>query len=147
MKKITLILLFGCLISNIYTRDSCYNLGEDTEGNEIDPEKKEDCTDYKLTDMEKVDGDSCCYVVYKRKSDEKERKNCEVYNKKYITKEYIDELKKRYNSYDEDGSLNLYASEYLGEEDGNLLLNEIEDEQEWSLLDNALNEAKESLNE
>ena len=97
MKKITLILLFGCLISNIYTRDSCYNLGEDTEGNEIDPEKKEDCTDYKLTDMEKVEGDSCCYVVSKRKGNEKESKYCRVYNKKYITKEYIDEYIKEAN--------------------------------------------------
>ena len=97
MKKITLILLFGCLISNIYTRDSCYYLGEDTEGKDIDPEKKEDCTDYKLTDMEKVKGDSCCYVVYKKKNNEKESKSCEVYNKKYITKEYIDEYIKGEN--------------------------------------------------
>ena len=97
MKKITLILLFGCLISNIYTRDSCYNLGEDTEGNEIDPEKKEDCTDYKLTDREKIYGDSCCYVVSKKKNNEKESKSCEVYNKKYITKEYIDEYIKEAN--------------------------------------------------
>ena len=32
-----------------------------------DPEKKEDCTDYKLTDREKIYGDSCCYVVSKKK--------------------------------------------------------------------------------
>ena len=114
MKKITLILLFGCLISNIYTRDSCYNLGEDTEGNEIDPEKKEDCTDYKLTDMEKVGGDSCCYVVYKKKNNEKESKSCGVYNKKYITKEYIDEQIKEANSdedMDEDDKLESYSIE------------------------------------
>ena len=114
MKKITLILLFGCLISNIYTRDSCYNLGEDTEGNEIDPEKKEDCTDYKLTDREKIYGDSCCYVVSKKKNNEKESKSCEVYNKKYITKEYIDEYIKGENSYedmDEDEKLESYSIE------------------------------------
>ena len=40
MKKITLILLFGCLISNIYTRDSCYDLGEDEEGKDIEHKKK-----------------------------------------------------------------------------------------------------------
>ena len=97
MKRITLILLFGCLISNIYTRDSCEYLGEDTEGKDIDPEKKEDCTDYKLTDMEKVDGDSCCYVVSKYKNSEEEYKGCSVYNKKYITKEYIDEYIKEEN--------------------------------------------------
>ena len=97
MKRITLILLFGCLISNIYTRDSCYYLGEDTEGKDIDPEKKEDCTDYKLTDREKIYGDSCCYVVSKKKNNEKESKSCEVYNKKYITKEYIDEYIKEAN--------------------------------------------------
>ena len=51
------------------------------------------------------------------------------------------------NDYDEDGSLNLYASRYLGEEDGNLLLEKIEDEEEWALLDDALEEAKEGLNE
>ena len=109
MKKITLILLFGCLISNIYTRDSCYNLGEDTEGNEIDPEKKEDCTDYKLTDFEKVDGDSCCYVVAKFKDSEDEYKRCAVYNKKYITKEYIDELKKLHS--DDDYQYESYSIE------------------------------------
>ena len=97
MKRITLILLFGCLISNIYTRDSCYDFGEDEEGKDIDPEKKEDCTDYKLTDMEKVDGDSCCYVVSKYKGSEEEYKRCSVYNKKYITKEYIDEYIKEEN--------------------------------------------------
>ena len=114
MKRITLILLFGCLISNIYTRDSCEDLGKDTEGKDIDPEKKEDCTDYKLTDFEKVDGDSCCYVVSKRKGNEKESKYCDVYNKKYITKEYIDEYIKEVNSYedmDENYKLESYSIE------------------------------------
>ena len=40
MKKITLILLFGCLISNIYTRDSCEDLGKDAKGNSIKTEKQ-----------------------------------------------------------------------------------------------------------
>ena len=97
MKKITLILLFGCLISNIYTRDSCEELGLDEEEEYIVPEKKEDCTDYKLTDFEKIYGDSCCYVVSKYKNSEEEYKGCSVYNKKYITKEYIDEYIKEEN--------------------------------------------------
>lgn len=64
-------------------------------------QKKEDCTDYKLTDREKIYGDSCCYVVSKKKNNEKESKSCEVYNKKYITKEYIDEYIKEANSYED----------------------------------------------
>ena len=60
-------------------------------------QKKEDCTDYKLTDFEKVDGDSCCYVVSKYKNSEEEYKGCSVYNKQYITKEYIDEYIKGEN--------------------------------------------------
>ena len=112
MKKITLILLFGCLISNIYTRDSCYDFGEDEEGKDIDPEKKEDCTDYKLTDMEKVDGDSCCYVVSKYKNSEEEYKGCSVYNKQYITKEYIDEyIKEENEDMDEDDQYESYSIE------------------------------------
>ena len=114
MKKITLILLFGCLISNTYTRDSCEELGLDEEEEYIVPQKKEDCTDYKLTDFEKIYGDSCCYVVSKRKSDEKENKGCSVYNKKYITKEYIDEYIKEANSYegmDENYKLESYSIE------------------------------------
>jgi hypothetical protein len=112
MKRITLILLFGCLISNIYTRDSCYYLGEDTEGKDIDPEKKEDCTDYKLTDREKIYGDSCCYVVSKKKNNEKESKSCEVYNKKYITKEYIDEyIKEKNEEKEENYKLESYSIE------------------------------------
>lgn len=49
------------------------------------------------------------------------------------------------NSYDEDNNLNLYASRYLGEEDGKMILEEIDDENEWSLLDKVLEQAKEGL--
>ena len=115
MKRITLILLFGCLISNIYTRDSCYDLGDDAEGNEIHPEKKEDCTDYKLTDFEKIYGDSCCYVVSKYKNSEEEYKGCSVYNKKYITKEYIDEyIKEENEDREENYKLESYSIECRG---------------------------------
>ena len=51
------------------------------------------------------------------------------------------------NTYDVDNNLNLYASRYLGEVDGQMELLEIEDENEWSLLDYALEQAKEGLNE
>ena len=50
-------------------------------------------------------------------------------------------------SYDEDGSLNLYASRYLGEEDGKMILEDVQDEREWQLLDKALEEAKDGLKE
>ena len=49
------------------------------------------------------------------------------------------------NNYDVNGNLNLYASKYLGEIDGQMELLEIEDENEWSLLDYALEQAKEGL--
>ena len=48
------------------------------------------------------------------------------------------------NNYDLNGSLNLYASRYLGEEDDNMVLEEIESEFEWNILDKALQNAKEA---
>lgn len=48
-------------------------------------------------------------------------------------------------NYDLDGNLNLYASRYLGEVDGEMKLLEIEDENEWGLLDNVLEQVKESM--
>ncbi len=51
------------------------------------------------------------------------------------------------NKYDEEGSLNLYASRYLGENDGNIELESIIDENEWNLLDEVLEKAKEGLND
>ena len=90
MKSITLILLTGCLFSIIYTDDEIYcsnHLGKDSQGKTIYPSKKEDCTDYKLSKYEKVGADSCCYSVRKYKNSES--KGCAAYNKKYITKDYI----------------------------------------------------------
>ena len=95
MKSITILLLIGCLFSIIYTAEYCGDLGVDSEGNYKDPTKKEDCTDYKLSKLEKVEGDSCCYRV--RKKGNNEEKECRVYNKKYITKDYIEEYIKDYN--------------------------------------------------
>ena len=51
------------------------------------------------------------------------------------------------NTYDIDNNLNLYASRYLGEDNGKMILESIEDENEWRLLDRVLLEAKEGLNE
>ncbi len=64
---------------------------------------------------------------------------CEKNNNTYLF--YTD------NSEDEQGELNLYASRYLGEEDGELQLEEITDEKEWDLLENALEEAKKGLSD
>ena len=49
------------------------------------------------------------------------------------------------NTYDKNNELNLYASRYLGENDGKMILEEIEDEDEWELLDEVLEKAKEGL--
>ena len=95
MKSITILLLIGCLFSIIYTAEYCGDLGVDSEGDSKDPTKKEDCTDYKLSKYEKIEGDSCCYRV--RKKGNNEEKECRVYNKKYITKDYIEEYIKEYN--------------------------------------------------
>ena len=64
---------------------------------------------------------------------------CEKNNNIYVF--YTD------NNYDTDGSLNLYASRYLGEENGEIQLESIEDEKEWSLLDEALELAKKGIEE
>ena len=81
MKSITILLLIGCLFSIIYTAEYCGDLGVDSEG--------------KLSKYEKIEGDSCCYRV--RKKGNNEEKECRVYNKKYITKDYIEEYIKDYN--------------------------------------------------
>ena len=95
MKSITLLLLIGCLFSIIYTAKYCGDLGKDAEGNDIYPSKKEDCTSYKQSDYEKAEGDSCCYLV--RTIGEKESKRCRIFNKKYITKDFIENYIKEYN--------------------------------------------------
>ncbi|MBP5407714.1 MAG: DUF1292 domain-containing protein [Bacilli bacterium] len=50
------------------------------------------------------------------------------------------------NNYDENGNLNLYASRYLGEIDDKMDLEDIDSDDEWKLLDKALEMAKEGLN-
>ena len=48
------------------------------------------------------------------------------------------------NTLDEDGLYNFYASRYLGEEEGELKLAGIESEEEWKLLDDALEAARQA---
>lgn len=46
---------------------------------------------------------------------------------------------------DEDDNLVLYASRYNGEDENGMILEEITDDNEWNLLDEALVEAKKGL--
>jgi len=64
---------------------------------------------------------------------------CDLNNRAYVI--YTD------NIMDENNNLNLYASRYIGNEEGQLILEDIEDSQEWILLDDALKKAKEGLND
>ncbi len=64
---------------------------------------------------------------------------CEENGKDYVF--YTD------NRYDTDGNLNLYASRYLGVEDDEIKVGDVESEEEWALLDEALEEAKRGLGE
>ena len=82
----TLLLLIVCLSSIIYARDSCSALGTNNE-----PSSKKDCTDYKLTTLEKANANACCYVEMTRKSGT-QSKGCAAYYKKGITKDYITEV-------------------------------------------------------
>jgi hypothetical protein len=63
----------------VFTADEC---------DDIEPSKKSDCTDYKLTDPEKALGvDACCYETYKYEN--KEYKVCDYNIKKTVTKDYV----------------------------------------------------------
>ena len=65
---------------------------------------------------------------------------CEENGKSYVF--YSD------NTYDQEGNLNLFASILAGEdENGEPILEEIEDENEWALLDKVLEDAKKGVEE
>lgn len=64
--------------------------------------------------------------------------SCEKNNINYVF--YTD------NMQDEDGDFNMYASRFLGIEDGNIKIGDIESEDEWALLDDALEQARNGLN-
>ena len=49
------------------------------------------------------------------------------------------------NLLDEDGEFNIYASRFLGIEDGEIQIGDIESDDEWALLDDVLEEARKGL--
>ena len=49
------------------------------------------------------------------------------------------------NLLDEDGEYNIYASRFLGIDDGEIQIGDIESEEEWALLDDVLDQAKQGL--
>ena len=49
------------------------------------------------------------------------------------------------NLLDEDGEYNLYASRFLGIEDDQIQIGDIESEEEWDLLDSVLDQARDGL--
>ena len=83
--------------------------------------------------------------IFEAKNDDGETIECEVLMMYHCLQNDCEYVFYTDNTYDEDNYLNLYASRYLGEEDGNMILEEIFDEREWSLLDKALEKAKEGL--
>ena len=83
--------------------------------------------------------------VFKAYSELGEEIDCEVIMFYHSTVNDTDYVFYTDYNYDLDGNLNLYASRYLGENDGEMELLEIEDENEWKLLDYALEKAKEGL--
>ena len=87
-----------CMFNIVFTADECFD---------IDPSKKSDCTDYKLSDSEKALGaDACCYETYKK--DNKEKKKCTLEIKKTITKDYVEQVEKEYGY--EDYSLDCHSN-------------------------------------
>ena len=49
------------------------------------------------------------------------------------------------NQIDDDGDYNMYASRFLGIEDEKIQIGNIESDEEWDLLDNALEQARAGL--
>lgn len=49
------------------------------------------------------------------------------------------------NEVDEDGDYNMYASRFLGLEGEDVQIGDIESEEEWDLLDNVIEKAREGL--
>ena len=87
MKSLIYVILTLCMI-NIVLSDEEEESEEYTGCLGLKPTKKKDCTDYKLTDPEKAGGlDSCCYVTYKE--DGTEKKECGLFLKKTVNKDFI----------------------------------------------------------
>lgn len=63
--------------------------------------------------------------------------DCLENNRKYVF--YTDNIE------NEDGEYDIYASRFIGMEDGNVQIEDIETDEEWNLLDEALEKAQEGL--
>ena len=91
--------LFASVLVFIHCRDECY----------MSTTKKSDCTDYKLGDDEKDEGDSCCFVKAKGSFEgmSGEAKYCDVYEKDKVP-DIVKEAKKQdgVDSYSVDCSSN-----------------------------------------
>lgn len=74
-------------------------------------------------------------------------KDCEAIMYYYCKDNQKDYVFYTDNETDEDGDINIYASRFLGIEDGEIQIDMIEDENEWALLDDALEKAKLGLAE
>ena len=86
MKSLIYVTLTLCMINIVLSADD--EDDDDFGCMALKPSSKKDCTSYKLTDLEKVGGlDSCCYMTYK--NDGKEEKECDLFLKKAVTKEYV----------------------------------------------------------
>ena len=85
MKFLKYFILTLCMFNIVFTAEEC---------EEIEPSKKSDCTDYKLSDPEKASGaDACCYETYKE--DNKEKKECSLQIKKTVKKDAVKNLEKQ----------------------------------------------------
>ena len=88
MRSIIYIILVFSII-NVVLSDTLCELKE--------PSSKKDCTDYELTDADKMgfDVDSCCYETYKAdpgsklKDHVENKKTCGVYKKKDVNKDNV----------------------------------------------------------
>ena len=78
--------------------------------------------------------------------DDGEKLDCEVVMYYSCDQNNIDYVFYTDNEKDEDGDYNLYASRFLGFEDGEIVIGDIETDEEWDLLEDALDQAKDGVN-
>ena len=76
-----LLILLSNILSIIFSRESCDDIIKVTQRN--------NCTNYQLTDYEKLFATNCCYITYKDPSGT-EHKNCKAFVKKGVTKENVE---------------------------------------------------------
>ena len=83
--------------------------------------------------------------VFRAYNDDGEEIECEVIMFYHLIANDTDYIFYTDNTHDFNGDLNLYASRYLGETNGEMDLEEIDNDLEWKLLDKVLEQAKEGL--